>query len=131
MRRSSENSGVTGVFSVRLTWTRLEFRVIITCSRVEGGLGEDVVSQSLSTETQRPAKLSELGDLNLAPHLPNPKGQSFRCPLAASLIGAQHRGGEITREGWVSGEKEVGEKVRWVNKWKGIDGMNGKGWLGR
>lgn len=23
------------------------------------------------------------------------------------------------------------EEVRWVNKWKGVEGMNGKGWLGR
>lgn len=46
--------------------------------------------------------------------------------MAASLIGARHRGAEIRREGSVSGEKEVGKRVRWVDKWKDVDGMNGK-----
>lgn len=77
------------MFSVRLPWTGLEFRVNVTCSRVEGGLGEEVVSQSLSTETWRPAKWSGIRTLNPAPRLPDPKGQSLS---AASLIGAQHRG---------------------------------------
>lgn len=106
-RPSSETSVGTGVFSVRLTWARLGFRVNITRSGVAGALGEEVVSQRLSTEIWGPGRCAWL--LN-----PSPAPQILRdslCPLAASLIGARHR--DRNKEGkvgeWREGSREKSE----------------------
>lgn len=85
-RPSSETSVGTGVFSVRLTWARLGFRVNITRSGVAGALGEEVVSQRLSTEIWGPGRCAWLEP---QPRPPNPKGQSLPLGCFTDRCSAQ------------------------------------------
>lgn len=55
------------VYSLRLTWARLGFRVNSTRSGVAGALGEEVVSQRLSTEIWGPGRCTWLLNPSPAP----------------------------------------------------------------
>lgn len=86
------------MFSVTLKWTRLEFRIYIMA-------GWKVVSQSLSIETET-SHVSGIRTLNPVPPPPQIlKDRVFLLPLGCIIVGAQHRGAQRRREGWVNGEK--------------------------
>lgn len=60
--------------------------------------------------------MSGIGTLNSGPPHPQIPRDKVCRPLAASLVG-------VEGEGLVNGEEDVRGRVRWVNKWEGIEGV--------